>query len=170
MAFSGLLNRYFLPWTPCCFVQLHTRRKTGNNAVETYPRRSMTLYGSNSFKFIQNWETDALQYILVGGAYFCQQLWQKKMKLAGGFGPLPTLIGSPAFMFSKAYRTHPQNKLLQNERYFAISSLMTHSLSLSLSLGALCPYESLTNLKWEALFSYDGTSNRGLFCMSMRDR
>ena len=28
-----------------------------------------------AFKVIQNWETDALQYILFGGAYFCRQLW-----------------------------------------------------------------------------------------------
>ena len=34
MAFPGIFKRYFLPWTPCCFVRLHTRRKTGNNAVE----------------------------------------------------------------------------------------------------------------------------------------
>ena len=87
-----------------------------------------------AFKVIQNWETDALQYISFGGAYFRRQLWQKKMKLARGFGPLPTLIDSAAFIFSKAYRRHPQNKLLQNERYFAKSSPMTHSLSLSLGL------------------------------------
>ena len=34
MTFPGLFKWYFLPWTPCCFVRLHTRLKTGNNAVE----------------------------------------------------------------------------------------------------------------------------------------
>ena len=51
-----------------------------------------------AFKVIQNWETDALRYISFGGAYFCRQLWQKKvkMKLAGGFGQLPTLVALTA--------------------------------------------------------------------------
>ena len=34
MAFPGLLKRYFPPRMQCCFVSLHTRCKTGNNAVE----------------------------------------------------------------------------------------------------------------------------------------
>ena len=90
-------------------------RKTGNNAVEMsqafhnivrFKRFTYLNLFKYAFNIIQNWEADALQFystVLI----FCQQLWQKEMKVAGGFGRLPALIDShgllvapPFFFFS----------------------------------------------------------------------
>ena len=49
-----------------------------------------------AFIVIQKWEMDALQFyqmVLI----FCQQLWQKDVKVAGGFGRLPAPIDSPVW-------------------------------------------------------------------------
>ena len=60
-------------------------RKTGNNAVQI-SLRFKRFTGLNLLEYeiyvVQNWETDALQFcsmVLI----FCQQLWQKEMKVAG---------------------------------------------------------------------------------------
>ena len=65
--------------------------KTGNNAIEM----SLAFHDIAQFEcftdlnlfkcacnIIQNWETDALQFYLMV-LIFCQQLWQKEMKVAG---------------------------------------------------------------------------------------
>ena len=120
MAFPGLFKRYFLPWTPCCFVRLHTRLKTGNNAVEMsqafhdivrferFTDLNLNMR-SKSFKTGKRMLYNTFHSVVL---IFVGSYGQKKMKLAGGFGPLPTLIDSAAFIFSKAYRRHPENKLL----------------------------------------------------------
>ena len=44
MSFPGGLKRYFLLWTPCCFVRIHA--KLGTMSLKC-PRRSTTSHGSN---------------------------------------------------------------------------------------------------------------------------
>ena len=66
-------------------------RNTGNNAVEmshaihNIARFKRSTY-LNLFKYevsvFQNWETDALQFYLMV-FIFCQQFWQKEIKVAG---------------------------------------------------------------------------------------
>ena len=66
MAFPGALNRYFPPWTPCCFVRIHSRLGTMPSKC---PKHSTTSHGSNvsqiqtclKYVFNVNLETDVLK-------------------------------------------------------------------------------------------------------------
>ena len=44
MAVPGVFNRYFPPWTPCCFVRIHARLGTMPSKC---PKHSTTSHGSN---------------------------------------------------------------------------------------------------------------------------
>jgi len=44
MAFPAVSKRYFPPWTPCCFVRIHT---TLGTMLSKSPRYSMKSHGSN---------------------------------------------------------------------------------------------------------------------------
>ena len=66
MAFPGAFNRYFPPWTPCCFVRIHSRLETMPSKC---PKHSTTSHGSNvsqiqtclKYVFNVNLETDVLK-------------------------------------------------------------------------------------------------------------
>ena len=65
IVFPGFFKRYFPPRTPCCFIRILGKLWT---MLSKCPRRSTTSNGSMYlfkyvFSVIQNWETDALQFI-----------------------------------------------------------------------------------------------------------
>ena len=46
MAFSGVFKRHFPPWTPCCFVRIHTRLGTMPSKCPRCSKTSRSLHGS----------------------------------------------------------------------------------------------------------------------------
>ena len=65
-------------------------RKTGNNVIEMlqtlhFMAQFKRFTDLNLFKYvsnvIQNWNMDALQFFSMA-LFFCQQLWEKEMKVA----------------------------------------------------------------------------------------
>ena len=79
MMFPGVFKWYFPLQPPCCFVTIHARLGTMASACPWRLAfhdiaRFERFTDLNPFKYafcaIQNWETDALQFILFDGAYF----------------------------------------------------------------------------------------------------
>ena len=78
----------------------HNNRNTGNNVIEMsqafhdiarFERFTDLNVLKYAFNVIQNWNMDALQFYSMV-FIFCQQLWQKEMKVAG-YQPLLTALG-----------------------------------------------------------------------------
>ena len=117
MAFPGVFQRYFhrgcyVVWSEYTQDWEQCRQNVpgvpGHHTVRTFHRSKPLNMHSMS-----NWEADALQFFSMA-LFFCQQLWQKEMKVAGGFGRLPALTQYSTTYFMSTRNTHAYNHFTEN--------------------------------------------------------
>ena len=73
MAFPAVFKRYFLLWTPCCFIRIHVHTKLGpmpsiHDIARFDPFTKLSPF-KYAFNVIQNWEADTSFTILLDCAY-----------------------------------------------------------------------------------------------------